>query len=97
MPAFLPPKKILESNEAVGDAFLIEHPRAFIVMKHAGGTWNLEILLPDGTWLNIGAGGVQFTSGGLFHFYAVPAMNYRLRGGSVGAEAWLAYGEPAPG
>ena len=96
----VPPKLILSASQSMSDEFNVAGNRVFILLKdHAGGTWDLEVMAPDGDWVVIAddSGGVQFDSDGLVLFYGMPWMTYRLNSGNAGAKAWVAYGDPIPG
>ena len=58
-----------------------------IVAGHAGGTWVTEYQPAAGEpWIDLD---VDFDGDGVQRFVAVHAGRYRIRGGTVGAKAWI--------
>ena len=92
------PVKILSSTQAQSDIF--NHPGGigvFIGLRaHAGGTWSLFAEFPDGTWVDVGEGDVQFEEDAIRIFDAPAVLRYQLRSGDVGAVAWLLSNEKYP-
>ena len=90
----------LAATQTEGSEFSVNEDRVFILMEgHAGGEWILQIKTPNGTWMDIAddSGGISFDSDGLQFFYAQAWLNYRLNGGTVGAQAWLLSSDRNPG
>ena len=92
------PIKILSSTQSQSDIFV--HPGGvgvFIGLRaHAGGTWSLFVEFPDGTWVDVGSGDVEFTEDAIRIFDAPAVLRYQLRGGNAGAVAWLLSNEKFP-
>lgn len=86
------PKQILAAAQTTSDVFNLEGGQTFILLRaHAGGTWKLQLLTPDGEWVDIGdnSSGVAFDGDGLQFFYSQGYLSYRLTGGNAGALAWI--------
>lgn len=80
-------QKILLSTETTGDAFTPNGGTALIVLSgHAGGTWQLQVSTPDGTWVD---DEMTFTDDGIQAWHCTSELSYRLTGGTAGAEAWV--------
>ena len=103
-------KLVLTATKTEGVAFNILREKAFILIRDlpSGGSVRLEIMDPDGDWVDISEGsGVLFDAsdfnaaatepGSLKFFYAAPGQNYRLVASAAGGKAWLLYSDPIPG
>ena len=53
---------------------------------HAGGTWTLQVEGLDDVWYDVAD--IEFTDNGIFFVRTIPGRNYRLTGGTAGAQAW---------
>lgn len=78
-------RKVLEKTEATGSVFkLYGGVQALILDSHAGGVWGLQIRGPN-EWINVSD--MTFDANGVKMFHAVPGAEYRIAGGTKGAEA----------
>ena len=88
-------RKVLANTQTTSDSFPGPGENGYLLLaSHAGGTWQLEQLVPDSdpaVWIYVGsaANPLQFTGNGVLSFYSDKDAVYRLTGGSAGAEAWL--------
>lgn len=57
---------------------------------HNGGEWVLHMETPDGIWIPLDE--FMFSKIDVFAFWAEPNVRYQLRGGDVGAKAWVSSG-----
>ena len=91
-------KQILEATDAEGKIFMfrggaptytgpqdILSRQQAIVDVHTGGTWTLQERVPDRTWID---SDITFDDVGVKAFWASQEMEYRLSGGTIGAEAF---------
>ena len=85
------PIQILSETQAVSETFRLPGGVGFILMdNHAGGTWILEARSPENQWVPLGGpAGVEFDEPGMSALHCASTLDYRLRGGTVGARAWL--------
>ena len=92
------PIQILFPTKTSSDTF--HHPGGvgvFIALRgHAGGVWSLFAQYPDGTWVDVGEGDVEFKENAIRLFDAPATLSYQLRSGSAGAVAWLLSNEKYP-
>ena len=78
---------ILDATQTTGDEFYPPGGTALILLTgHAGGTWQLEVQAPDGTWVE---DEMTFTDNGIKAWFNVAHLKYRLTGGNAGAKAWV--------
>ena len=81
--------KILESTAATSDAFGSPGTRVTLLIDtHAGGVWRMETLTPAGNWVAVTSADLLDASGE-WNFWPRPGGEYRLTGGTVGAQAWV--------
>ena len=91
-------RQILDITEATGSVFMVRggaptfsgpqdllSAQIVIMDIHAGGTWNLEVRVPDGNWVPTG---IELTSIDVHDFRSSGELEFRLTGGTVGARAY---------
>ena len=71
----------------IGDQTLVTQ-QLVLLTGHAGGEWTVEVQHPDDEtkWVSTN---VVFSEDGMLPFWASPEFNYRIDGGTRGAEAWV--------
>ena len=85
MREFLLASQTTSNNIEVGGKRLV---CTIILTSHAGGTWQLQAMAPDGTWIDIP--NVTFRDNGIYSDLSLdPGLQYRLNGGTAGARAWV--------
>ena len=84
-------RQILANTEATSDVFKLDPGGHYqlIVTEHAGGVWQLEgRISKDHDWISVGSDG-EFTGDGIKSMFLNGEMEWRLTGGTVGAEAYI--------
>ena len=89
------PSPILEITETTG-SMIIGFGGWYNVLldTHKGGTWVLQQESPIGNWID---SDLTFDDSGTKIYLLSAAYQYRLTGGMVGAQAWIADCEPRRG
>ena len=60
-----------------------------ILEDHAGGTWKMQFRrVGQNAWLDVGDSVVNFTDNGIVTVFTTAELEYRLNGGTAGANAW---------
>lgn len=79
---------VLDTMDASpGDAFrVLQRRTAFVCDTHNGGTWNLQIRPPGGTWQNVD--GIEFDSVDQWDSLTPQGAEYRFAGGTMGARIY---------
>ena len=61
-----------------------------ILQDHAGGTWKMQFRLRgQADWVDVGDSVVAFATAGIVTIFVTPELEYRLTGGTSGANAWV--------
>ena len=80
-------QQVLDASQTTGSEFTHPGTVAFLILAdHIGGTWQLQVKAPNGTWVD---DEMTFIDDGIQIWYGTPSLPYRLTSGSVGASAWL--------
>ena len=91
-------RQILEATETVGSTFMLRGgaptwngPQDILARQqvildvHTGGTWVVQERMPGRIWID---SDIEFSDVGVKAFWASPELEYRLNGGTAGAEAF---------
>ena len=84
-------RQILDATAATSDVFRVSPGGQYqlIVTEHAGGTWQLECRISkDHDWISVGSDG-EFSADGIKSMFLNSECEWRLSGGTMGAEAYL--------
>ena len=84
-------RRILSPADASSEVFKVEPGGQYqlVVSGHSGGEWVLQVRTADGEpWISTGTDGT-FSSDGIKSMYLNQDVEYRLEGGSKGADAFL--------
>ena len=73
--------------------FKVEGNEVLALSNHAGGVWQLDMLMPDDSVISLGT----FESNDTQELIAPQGTSFRLHDGTAGATAWVgsAYSDPA--
>ena len=82
---------VLLETETTSETFTVDSyfDGNILLYGTVAGTWRLEILASDGTWVDVANPNLPMNSEGAWRFVGYPGVNYRLTGGSAGAKAEL--------
>lgn len=82
-------QQILQATETTGSAFRVPGGRVGILFEDdSGGTWTLQVRRSGGSWVSTTP---TFTDNGVKFFVCSYELEYRLNGGTVGAQAHLVF------
>ena len=86
-------RQVLFANQTISDVVrLIGGTHHLVLANHAGGDWQTEYRPKaeedsnDDVWIDID---IDFSGNGIQRFESVENGDYRIKGGSVGARAWI--------
>ena len=78
--------RLVLDTDSSDETFAVEGEELLILSRHSGGTWQLDLLDPEGIKVETLR---TFDSNGNQRI-AVPAgTQFRLHGGTIGAKAWV--------
>ena len=84
-------RQVLVSTDT-DETFDCEGNEILALSNHVGGTWQLDLIMPDNSTIPLRT----FTEEGTQLIFAPKGTRVRLHGGSVGATAWVGNYDPTP-
>ena len=84
-------KQVLQAD-STDETFLTEGSEILALSNHAGGSWNLDMIMPDDSIIRLRV----FSSNDTQLILAPRGTKIRLYGGAQGATAWTGIYDPTP-
>lgn len=84
--------RLVLDADATDETFDVEGSEILALSTHSGGTWVLDLLMPDGSVIPLRT----FDADGTQQIFAPRGTRVRLHGGSQGAKAWVGTYDSTP-